>query len=202
MTTLTLHAEHLRALLTVASDAKKYPRRQLYGAHFHAGRRGVIGMATTGTYMLVIQCSAIPAPDNYWFAPGCWKVPKDGTVELANSGEGESFTASLAYPGGALSWRQDDASGSMGMRFESWERSVPREVSGEPAAFNPDFLGALNKAAGILGHRNGPRIKSNGTGPALVAFDDPFVFGVIMPMRAELLDAPPEWFAPRLSVAA
>ena len=202
MDTLTLQSDHLRALLLVAAESKHDLRRYLYGAHFHAGPRGVIGMATNGCYMLVMWCSAIPAPDGYWFAPGCWKVPKGGAVELANTGKGESFAASLAHPGGALAWRAADSNVTSSTRLENWESTVPRTVSGEPAAFNPDFLGTLNKAAGILGHRAGPRIKSNGTGPALVAFDHPFVFGVIMPMRAELLDEPPEWFAPRMAVAA
>ena len=199
---LTLQADHLRALLTVAADSKKDPRRHLYGAHFHAGRRGVIGMATNGSMMLVAWCSAIPAPDGYWFAPGCWKVPAGiKTAELSNTGEGENLSASLTYPGGALSWHADDTHVTGNTRIE-WERSVPRTVSGEPAYFDPDLLALFNKASGFLGHKVGPSIRSNGDGPALVTFADSLVFGVIMPMRKELMDSPPEWFAPALAVAA
>lgn len=100
-----------------------------------------------------------------------------------------------SMPDASLTWRAGDTGVISGPRIARWERTVPLKVSGEPAAFNPDFIATLNKAAGILGHRVGQRIKPNGTSAALVAFDDPAVFGVIMPMRATLFDTPPEWFA-------
>ena len=72
--------------------------------------------------------------------------------------------------------------------FPSIERVVPGEPSGELTQFNPLYLADLGKQAKILsGIATGLHIGYNGTGPALISFQDtPDAFAVLMPHRVKM----------------
>ncbi len=89
-----------------------------------------------------------------------------------------------------------------------WERTVPRQCSGVIAQFDPRFVARLGNAYaalhGIDKNRGLPipvLIAHNGGAAALVDFNDPDFFGVLMPMRGDVRDnnpllTPPAWVFP------
>jgi hypothetical protein len=73
--------------------------------------------------------------------------------------------------------------------FPDISRVIPdaNAITGEVAAFNPVYLADIGKAAKILGGNvNGFHLGHNGGSPALVSFDCPDAFGVLMPYRCSV----------------
>lgn len=84
-------------------------------------------------------------------------------------------------------------------KFPDVSRVIPRTVSGKPCFINPEFLMRCQKAAKDLGSKigyfslgyNGD--ESGNLHASLVMFQDPAVFAVLMPMRADPVETCPEW---------
>jgi DNA polymerase III subunit beta len=74
-------------------------------------------------------------------------------------------------------------------QFPDWKRILPRQVSGEVAQFNGDYVADCTKAAQLLNESKEAfaTIAHNGNGPALINLSAD-AFGVLMPMLAT---APP-----------
>jgi hypothetical protein len=73
--------------------------------------------------------------------------------------------------------------------FPDISRVIPdaNAITGETAAFNPVYLADIGKAAKILGAGvNSFHLGHNGGSPALVSFDCPDAFGVLMPYRCNV----------------
>lgn len=81
--------------------------------------------------------------------------------------------------------------------FPDWRRVIPSTVDGVTAQYNAEYLAGLQKVGEILGAGKLPVLSHNGDGPALVTWEDPMTFAVLMPHRT---DAPakraPYWAAP------
>ena len=82
-------------------------------------------------------------------------------------------------------------------RYPDWRRVVPTSVSGEPAQFNPEYLGDLAKVASVLGFKPfHTRAAYNGQSNAIFMVDTETDFiTVIMPMRQDAACVP-DWLAP------
>lgn len=83
-------------------------------------------------------------------------------------------------------------------KFPDIERVIPREVTGEVAQYDVEYLAEAKKAAILLGNRF-ISVGYNGTSPALINLSAN-AFAIVMPRRG---DAPsdirlPEWYAPTL----
>jgi len=95
-----------------------------------------------------------------------------------------------------------------------WRRTVPRQCSGVTAQFDPRFVARLgNVYAALYGidKNRGLSIPvlmaHNGGMAALVDFNDPDFFGVLMPMKADIRDTnplltPPAWVFPDAATPA
>ena len=82
-------------------------------------------------------------------------------------------------------------------KYPTYERIVPRSISGELAQFNAYYLADCAKAKEILtGSKMGyVTVGHNGNGPALLNISDA-AFAVLMPMRGDKIEdiRVPEWF--------
>lgn len=86
-------------------------------------------------------------------------------------------------------------------KFPDWGRVTPAKLSGLPQFFNPDYLVRCKKAAEDLGSKagffrlgyNGAEDPTRGGGAAVVRFDNPEVFAVVMPMHMDPCEGAPEW---------
>lgn len=200
MNTINVNARYLAALLDFApkGDVNHY----MHGANIKTGPTGAVGYATDGHAMLVIRLDTEFHHDNWLFAPSCWKIPAAlgkamCRVPLSSATEGDALTSTLELPGTTLTWQ------GTAHRVPDIDRVIPRSVSGELAAFSPELVQKLYKAGRALGEKFTPQIVHNGpTGAALVQFDDPNVFGVIMPMKEDLHKEPPAWYTAPDGLAA
>jgi DNA polymerase-3 subunit beta len=77
--------------------------------------------------------------------------------------------------------------------YPDWRKVVPLTVSGEPAQYNADYIGAFGKAHKLLGGKYSPIIRHNGYGAARVVLPGDAI-GVLMPMRWDMQPlATPAW---------
>lgn len=191
MTTITCETKHLRALLSVAP--KKDIRTTMNGVHFETGPSGIVAFVSNGHYMLVARLSEEPLPEGKIFLPnGKWNIPAKGHVEITNTlDDNDMLAISLRYG----DWEQ--RANMPQVTMPPYRSAIPKSVSGEPGHFNPDYIALLAKAGKTAGWGQ-PQLTSNGfTRAALVQYKSPDVFGVIMPLREEvILKSPPGWFNP------
>lgn len=129
-----------------------------------------------------------------------------GALETKDNGKGEEVPVSfsrpvtLTYAGMSMSGKTLDG------KFPDWRRVIPSKVSGEPAQFNPAYVGTLAKAHATLHGKKNPLVSIgfNGKDGALIGLGDENFVGVIMPLRPEAITAPqtpPYWWADSLRVA-
>lgn len=86
--------------------------------------------------------------------------------------------------------------------FPDWRRVIPATVDGVTAQFNPGYWASFDKVGALMGEKRIPVLSHNGDGPALVAWEDPMLFGVLMPVRAprDPMTDRPYWVSPRQSL--
>lgn len=130
-----------------------------------------------------------------------------GPLETKKNEKGEEVPVSsarpvtLTYAGVSMSGKTLDGI------FPDWRRVVPAKVTGEPAQFNPIYVGDLAKAyIALHGGKGLPLvgIGFNGNDGALIDLADENFVGVLMPMRPNAVTAPrtpPYWWADSLHVA-
>ena len=191
---LQINPQYLRALFAVAPT--KDVRFYLNGAHVETGDFGAYGVATNGACMLVIRLHSVPMPPGRLFAPSSWKLPAGYnpwtlTTTTTVTDEGTNSVCSLEHPGGTLRYEGDIG------RYPDWRRVAPASVDLTAAAFTVHVTDRINKAAKLLGCKNGAMLSMNGPDKsALVEFPgaDAEVFGVAMPTRHDLKITPPDWY--------
>lgn len=111
------------------------------------------------------------------------KLPRGVNAwELSVTGSGPERTCTLsAFGVASLMFRPIDGV------FPDVSRVLPVTVSGEPACFDADYLGAVKHAAvtlGItLGNKYGARMAYNGENGPSVALIDDRTFCLVMPLR-------------------
>lgn len=104
-------------------------------------------------------------------------------IELSECGGTEGR---IDYAGQAFIFKPVDG------KFPDYTRVLPRQISGEPACYQPEYLQRVNDAACDLGFS---KLKIgcfamgyNGNGPALCSITDD-CFAVVMPLRQDMLKA-------------
>ncbi len=200
---IAIDANILRALLGAAP--KNDIRTYLNGAHFECGPAGIVAYVSTGAFLIVARLDSEPKPAGWLFAPAEWRVPAFPTnaalrIELSNGYKAEGFIeARLKYPGGELCHAFD----SFSFNAPLFRRVIPRQVSGQAGLFNHEYLATFAKAAKVAGWGLPSIIPNGPNDAALVQFGKTReAFGVLMPMRGELMDTPPEWMNLPETVAA
>lgn len=129
-----------------------------------------------------------------------------GPPETSTNTKGEVVPVSsarpvtLAYAGTTMSGKTLDG------KFPTWRRVIPSKVTGEPAQFNPNYVGDLGKAyAALHGTKKDPKvaIAHNGSDAALIDLGNEDFIAVLMPLRPGTVSvpkAPPTWWADLLRV--
>lgn len=77
-------------------------------------------------------------------------------------------------------------------KFPDYRRSVPSEVDGTSAQFDPRLISRIDKACAILGHKSFTGIAYNGDKSGLSVITENFVV-VTMPLNAEPSNVSPAW---------
>lgn len=181
-------------LLKAAAIATSTDKTRFYlsGVAVQAGDTGVYIVATDGHRALAFrQSSEAHAPVDIIIPTDIIAgIKASKYVEIAELTRESDTRWRIEYCGAAISFAPIDGT------FPDWRRIVPNEVSGELAQFDPAYIGDFAKVAKALKKSAGcVTIHHNGTGPALVSFDDDIDgFGLLMPRRTnDLPNHPPSW---------
>lgn len=130
-----------------------------------------------------------------------------GALETEDNEKGEKVPVSLSRPV-TLTYGDVQICGkTLNERFPDFRRVIPSKVTGEPAQFNPLYVGELGKAYRTLhGNKLNPAvgIGFNGQDAALIDLGDENFVGALMPLRTESVNVPktaPDWWAdsPRIA---
>ncbi len=215
---LTVRAEIIAALKLFASD--KDVRYCLNGINLEIGAAESRLVASNGHSL---GCFRVESKQPEVIAPlGNIIIPNEllksikakGTVEITigpletkKNEKGEEVPVSssrpvtLTYAGVSVSGKTLDGI------FPDWRRVIPAKVTGEPAQFNPIYIGNLAKAyIALHGGKGLPLvgIGFNGTDGALIDLADENFVGVLMPVMPNAVATPrtpPYWWTDSLRVA-
>ena len=204
--TATIRLQALAAIALVSSTEE--PRYYLNGVLLEIEPRTVTYVATDGYRLAAYRHElAENEPDNALL--GDFIIPTEHCrpFKLTPTGLRLDPRATLSSTDGAV---LELAYGVNAIRFApidgtfpDWRRVCPVTVDGKTAQFNPDLWASFKKLGEILGAGKLPVLSHNGDGPALVTWENPMTFAVLMPHRT---DAPakhaPYWAAPRAAEAA
>ena len=184
---------NLNTLKAVAhAVGKEETRYYLTGVNLEAGKDGFTMVATNGHFLLcAFQPYGEHMPQDHMesiiipaglIAKLKVKRNADPWAELTINGLDLSFE----YRGETFGGKAIDGT------FPGWRNVVPREVSGETAQFNGDYVATMQKAGIMLSdsEKSTPHIHHNGESPSLVTFGPGKFFGVLMPIRSN--DALPD----------
>lgn len=186
--------------------ATKDPRFYLNGINLEVGAKETLLVATDGhrlgCFRVKSEQPAVAAPLTDIIIPNellkQLKPAKGGAVEITIGEKGTPGSSvrpiTLSHAGMAMSGETIDG------RFPDFRRVIPSTVTGEPAQFNPLYLGTLGKAYTLL-HGNKPPLVGigyNGAAAALIDLGDEDFVGVLMPLqggrRPLAPSAPPIWW--------
>lgn len=199
MISITMPAAHLSAVKLFAS--KQDVRYYLNGVCFEIGRYESQLAATNGHVLAVLRVESdqpsISEPLRVIIPlEGLAHVKKKGDVTVSVGSPADEY--SNAYPvtveAGGVSWSGLAIDGS----YPDWRRLVPRELSGEAAQYNPDYVIQFQTAGWLLhqlGRRAGVAIGHNGLNAAVVDVGIKNFFGIIMPQQAPDVEKAPAWAA-------
>jgi hypothetical protein len=189
MTTIIVNPRYIRSLrhLMAKNDIRYY----LCGVHILADeKRGKFYTATNG-HLLGVYHEAWADGETPFSAelivPGdvvkALKPAKDLLANLIQRADGR-----WAFDGLSADFTPVDG------KFPDWQRIIPRQVSGEQAHYNYDYLADFN-ACGREGWgcKYSVEVYQNGLSTALVKNGCPDFVGAIMPMRVAGDATLPEW---------
>lgn len=180
---LSVPAKYLAALLVFS--AKKDIRYYLNGICLEVDLEGYTLIATDGHRIAAYRCTepndfaaSVIIPNEL-----AKLVGKVGDVEITI----DTPNIELAVKG--VSHRGAIIDG----KYPEWRQAFPHDTSGETAQFNANYLGDLAKCGKELGAKWSHAIAHNGSGAALIYFEDAFVVA-LMPMRIDsMTTSSPLW---------
>ena len=178
------------AVLFASTETTRY---YMNGVHVTGTATDYQLVSTCGVNMFVArQCvdddMSESAPSDFAFT-----IPTD-TCKLAIKAAGRAETISLEVAGGVFtiagiqftpiggSIKESPADGCL---FPNWQAVVPQSVDGVLQQFDTKQLALWERARKIL--KDIPSIHHNSNGPAILAFKDESIFGLLMPMRRPVL---------------
>ena len=196
--TATLHLRTLAAVALFAENARaKTHRPELRGVNVTTERHHTTYVAMDGAALLAIRRPAVNDLLGSWTIPAdkiaVLKAPARGADEAELSVMTDGWLQIVAPDGVRVPFQPID------MQFPGWRAVVPRTPpTNEPAAYDPDYLVRMHKAAKVAS-LGSPVLTYNGpTAPALVTFDGcADALGLIMPVRGDYTAEPalPAWAA-------
>lgn len=198
MKTVTINLAALKAANCAASNEQT--RCYLNGVLVEVTRDSVTYIATDGHILFAHRAEINEDEDPL---VGTWIIPSDIIKNLKFNKkftlgqlEGDELSVynhrlSINYGGSRIGFNAIDGS------FPDWRRAVPRSADCKDEkgdfAYNPYLLAKLWKAGEILDRGDKPALTPNGSAPALVTYNDPDTFAVIMPMRDGVRRDAPAW---------
>jgi DNA polymerase-3 subunit beta len=203
-TQVSINLNALRvAAMFASNDAARY---YLQGVHVMPRADGLQISATNGHYLTMLlqpyeDGESAPQWPNEGIILPLTLLANLKSIKRVEIGTLMFENGRAALVCGGISYAENVIDGS----FPNVRAVIPREVSGEIAQFNPDYIAQFGKARALLTgkkHANLATISHNGGSPALVDYVPAGAgfegFGVLMPIRLNsegraLLTAPPSW---------
>ena len=175
-------------------------RYYLNGIYLETGAKGARLVATDGHQLAVARLEG-NYPEASIILPGSLvasikskpKAPQNVTLEF-NEGtpqylkNGECIPRNITLTFGDITAIGKEIDG----KFPDYRRSVPSEVDGATAQFDPRLVSRIDKACNILGYKSFVGIAYNGDKAALSVINDNFVVAT-MAYRAEPSKVSPAW---------
>lgn len=124
--------------------------------------------------------------------PVAFTVPKElftglkARGSIAISYDAEQKTCNVMQQGTARS------ANAISDRYPEWRRVIPTKISGEAALYDPELMVPISRAAKHLGADH-CYVTPNGLDAGAISFGKEEIFGVIMPLRAEMMPDFPAW---------
>ncbi len=186
---ITVPANYIKALNLFVP--KTEIREYLLGIYFDVDGDTASLVAIDGCRMGVLKCKDVYNPDGLkagFIVPSKLinMVTKAGYVAFSINDcsigkEGADITLEvdglrIIYP-------------EMIARYPDWRKLFPKETSGKPAIYNPNFIGDFGKASKFLTKSKGePKviIEYNGDSAAIVKLGNDDFIGIIMPLKADV----------------
>jgi len=196
--TATLYLRTLAAVALFAENARaKTYRPNLRGVHVTTERDHTTYVATDGAALLAIRRPAVNDLLDSWIIPAdkiaVLKAPARGSDEATLSVMTDGWLQIVAPDGVRVPLQPVND-----MPFPDWRTAVPRTPANEPAAYDPDYLARMHKAAKVA-DLGSPVLTYNGpTAPAIVTFARyADALGLVMPVRDTYAAEPaiPAWVA-------
>ncbi len=175
-------------------------RYYLNGIYLETGAKGARLVATDGHQLAVARLD-VSYPETCIIIPGSLvasvkskpKAPQNVTLEF-NEGtpqyrkNGQCIPRDITLSFGEITTTSKEIDG----KFPDYRRSVPSQVDGTTAQFDPRLVSRIDKACSILGHKSFVGIAYNGDKAALSVINDNFVVAT-MSYRAEPSKVSPGW---------
>ena len=182
--TATLHLRTLAAVALFAEGPRAQTHRpQLRGVNITTERHHTTYVATDGAALLAVRRPAANTLLGSWIIPAdkvaVLKAPARGADEAELSVTADGWMQIMTPDGSRVPFQPID------MPFPGWRAAVPHSPTNEPAAYDPDYLARMHKAA-KLGNLGEVQMTQNGElYPAIFTFavagED--ALGLVMPLR-------------------
>lgn len=184
-------ADTIKALLTIAPKVET--RTYLVSVCIDVRADAAVAVATDGHKLLALPLEL--ADDAPALVPGQYIVRREA-LESVKPTLKRPIIVTIDPTLAAATLDNGNAavhSPLMDATYPDWRRVVPLSVSGEPAQYNADYIGAFGKVHKLLGGKYSPIIRHNGNSAARVVLPGEAI-GVLMPMRWDMQPlATPSW---------
>lgn len=181
MTTTAIDIHALAACALFAAGPRE-PRTYLHGVCLTVSAGRATYVATDGVSLLAIRRDAPDAG-----LSGEWIIPTDVIRDLGAPKPGDLASLSKVNDDWMeIAYRyQRRAFQPIKERYVDWRAIVPREAKNIPAAYNPDFLVRMRKAARLGGLGEVQMTQNGEYYPAVFTFDvaGEDALGLVMPLR-------------------
>jgi hypothetical protein len=194
-------ADTIKALLTIAPKVET--RSYLVSVCIDVRADAAVAVATDGHKLLALPLEL--ADDAPALVPGQYIVRREA-LESVKPTLKRPIVVTIDPTLAAATLDNGSAavhSPLMDDKYPDWRRVVPLSVSGEPAQYDANYIGAFGKVHKLLGGKYSPIIRHNGDCAARVVLPGEAI-GVLMPMRWDMQPlATPSWLlTPSKPVAA
>jgi hypothetical protein len=184
-------ADTIKALLTIAPKVET--RSYLVSVCIDVRADAAVAVACDGHKLLALPLTL--TDDAPALVPGCYIIRREA-LESVKPTLKRPIIVTIDPTLAAATLDNGNAavhSPLMDEQYPNWRRVVPLSVSGEPAQYSAEYIGAFGKVHKLLGGKYSPIIRHNGDSAARVVLPGEAI-GVLMPMRWDMQPlATPSW---------
>jgi len=183
MPSFSVPVEHIKAALAIAPDSDV--RYYMNGVCFDFDGKRVLTVATDGHRLIVARWyhedAAVSARAEYI-------IPRGDLEDAIRKVKGYTHV-NIEVDGASVkiyTTARTVLSSLVDAKYPDWRRVVPKETSGTPAQYAPDYIFDFHRVSRLFSKRGMIYVSYNGLSPAIITFPDTAdVVGVLMPYRLD-----------------